>query len=417
MKFNIEPNVQQGYSAAGLIAHFVATDHLKSFNFIGMLKLFDKATLRKILVKEHKRITSEIKEDCCTEYYRNKWDHQLLFSIFEERCKKNCNIIFETELLAISCAYKITLTMIVLYILIIDVMSEEYLMSLSPDSDIDGLENIFFSLPSSVEIDKKYGEKFNDLSLLPINSHPFKKSVLDDILNAFKEYFKNKLEYLSNHLRNQPITDSYLYIETKLNEIQKQEIYLSIYDKEPHKWLQVIKLFLELESDYLKKSEKISSKKDHQDDALLYQKIEDQIMDKYYIKKGQASNFSSTILNAYTYKKYNSNLSALTDMLVSLKKNKFISDDTDLKEFRKIFHNTTPENPVKWVGNISELVYFVKLLHNDFKHINPLNKSIWRVTSKIFVDINNNPFEWSKFRNQKNPAKIAIIESCVSNLN
>ena len=123
-----------------------------------------------------------------------------------------------------------------------------------------------------------------------------------------------------------------------------------------------------------------------------------------------------TVIVAFTYKKYSSNLSALTNMLASLKKNKFVSNDTDIKEFRKIFDNKNPNHPIQWIGNISELRYFVKLLNSDLKLITDLKKDIWRVTGALFVDENNIPFDWKKFRRQKNPARAELIKSCVSHL-
>lgn len=119
---------------------------------------------------------------------------------------------------------------------------------------------------------------------------------------------------------------------------------------------------------------------------------------------------------SFSYVRYNSNLSALTDMLVCLKKNKFIAEQTDIKEFRKIFNNKAPSKPLVWLGNVSELVYFVKLLNNDFSLISDLKRDIWKVTGKLFVDQNNNPFDWSIFRGQKTPAKAELLENAVKNL-
>ena len=96
----------------------------------------------------------------------------------------------------------------------------------------------------------------------------------------------------------------------------------------------------------------------------------------------------NTIPNAYTYTKYISNLSALSDTLVSLKKNNFVAQDTDIKDFRKIFNDTTPSKPITWIGTISELAYFIKYLHNELKLIQEIKTNIWKVTSKIFVDDN-----------------------------
>jgi len=119
---------------------------------------------------------------------------------------------------------------------------------------------------------------------------------------------------------------------------------------------------------------------------------------------------------AFSYKKYSSHLAAITDMFNSLINNDFIHDDTDLIDFRKIFNNTKPNSPIKWIGNISELKYFVTLLNNDFELIENLKQDIWKVTASIFVDSNGNSFDWSKFRGQKTPAKSKKIETAVQHL-
>jgi hypothetical protein len=122
------------------------------------------------------------------------------------------------------------------------------------------------------------------------------------------------------------------------------------------------------------------------------------------------------IPTAYIYKKYNYNLTAITTLLDSLKKHKFVSANTDLKDFRKIFNNTLPNIPIQWLNGIESLAYFVKLLHLHDKLIEEMPKDIWRVTGKLFVDENKNPFEWKKLRTQKQPAKAALLKKAVEHL-
>jgi hypothetical protein len=81
-----------------------------------------------------------------------------------------------------------------------------------------------------------------------------------------------------------------------------------------------------------------------------------------------------------------------------------------LTEFRKIFRDIRPTNPIIWTGNISELFYFIKLLHNDFELINKIPKNIWKITDSLFVDKNGKPFGWERFRRQSKPAKADLLE-------
>lgn len=108
--------------------------------------------------------------------------------------------------------------------------------------------------------------------------------------------------------------------------------------------------------------------------------------------------------NSFTYKQYNTNPDKLGDLWDSLKHNNFISADTPLATFKKIFSGTEINNPVTWTGNISELFYFVKRIHKDLKLVSDLKQKQWQITCICFVDENGEPFERSKFRSLKRPS-------------
>ena len=93
----------------------------------------------------------------------------------------------------------------------------------------------------------------------------------------------------------------------------------------------------------------------------------------------------------------------LTDLWDSLKLNNFISTDTPLPTFKKIFSGTEINNPVKWKGKISELYYFIKLIYTDFKLVENLKQKQWQVTCICFVNENGEPFSRSQFRSLKRP--------------
>jgi hypothetical protein len=70
-----------------------------------------------------------------------------------------------------------------------------------------------------------------------------------------------------------------------------------------------------------------------------------------------------------------------------------------------------------WTGTISELFYFIKLIHNDLQLVENLKQKQWEVTCQCFVDAEGNLFDRSKFRSQKKPKLTAAkIEKSVSNL-
>ncbi len=117
--------------------------------------------------------------------------------------------------------------------------------------------------------------------------------------------------------------------------------------------------------------------------------------------------------NAFTLKAYNSKYTLLTYVMISLKTNGFISEYTDIKDFRKIFNNETPLNSIKWLTSISDLSHFIRLLHNTYKVIENIDKVKWKVTDKLFVNENGRHFGWENFRGKKIPSKARLIENAV----
>lgn len=106
---------------------------------------------------------------------------------------------------------------------------------------------------------------------------------------------------------------------------------------------------------------------------------------------------------SFTYKQYNTAPHKLNDLCDSLKKNGFISEDTGLSDFKKIFSGSQVKKKIVWTGNISELYYFVKLIHSKHKVIEDLKQRQWEVACLCFVNQDGFPFERSKFRSLKKP--------------
>ena len=67
----------------------------------------------------------------------------------------------------------------------------------------------------------------------------------------------------------------------------------------------------------------------------------------------------------------------------ALKRKNLIGNSTDLKDFRKVFSGEAIDKPIIWTGNISELSYFIKQLHNELKLVEDLKQQQWAVTINI----------------------------------
>ncbi|MGD9493600.1 MAG: hypothetical protein AB7V36_09635 [Bacteroidales bacterium] len=117
---------------------------------------------------------------------------------------------------------------------------------------------------------------------------------------------------------------------------------------------------------------------------------------------------------AYQIINYSKKLSDISYMLNSLQKDSFIHDDTDIKEFRKIFNNTPPSKPIVWTGYKSELVHFIKHL-KKLKIIKISGGNVWQVTFDLFVDENGNKFS-GELKGQKKPAKFKLLEIAAESL-
>lgn len=122
------------------------------------------------------------------------------------------------------------------------------------------------------------------------------------------------------------------------------------------------------------------------------------------VKKPKSKQTSKPIqFHSFFYNEYNTNPDKLVDLWDSLKLNNFISADTPLATFKKVFSGTEINTPVTWTGNISELFYFVKRIHKDLKLVSDLKQKQWQVTCICFVDENEELFDRSKFRSLKRP--------------
>jgi hypothetical protein len=117
---------------------------------------------------------------------------------------------------------------------------------------------------------------------------------------------------------------------------------------------------------------------------------------------------------SFKYKYYRSNLSAITDMYNSLIKSLKISPDTELSDFRKIFNNQVPDKKIIWLGNPTELKFFIDCLHHKLKVIDHLKNNIWKVTMNCFIVDKYSTLDYKMLRTLKKPAKTAEILTAVN---
>jgi len=119
---------------------------------------------------------------------------------------------------------------------------------------------------------------------------------------------------------------------------------------------------------------------------------------------------------SFKYKNFNRGSSNLTDLMNRLKENNLIADDTSLSNFRKVFSGESINKRIVWTGNISQLSYFIKQLHNELELVENLKQRQWTATINCFVKDNGESYERNKLRWQQKPATSRIIDSLLNTL-
>jgi len=131
------------------------------------------------------------------------------------------------------------------------------------------------------------------------------------------------------------------------------------------------------------------------------------------VEKGRSSKINH---HSFKYKKINTSQSNLTDLLNSLKRVNLVHKETILKDFRKVFNDELITRPIVWTGNVSELYYFIKRLHNDLKYVDDLKKQQWGVAIKCFIQADNTPYDRRRLSTQKPPSTAKRIDKVLNTL-
>jgi hypothetical protein len=119
---------------------------------------------------------------------------------------------------------------------------------------------------------------------------------------------------------------------------------------------------------------------------------------------------------SFTYINNNTKQTQLTDLMNALKRKNLIENSTDLKDFRKAFSGEAIDKPIVWTGNISELSYFIKQLHNNLKLVKHLKQDHWLVANICFVGSDGIQFGRDNFTGKKPPSTSKNIDSTLNTL-
>ena len=106
----------------------------------------------------------------------------------------------------------------------------------------------------------------------------------------------------------------------------------------------------------------------------------------------------------------------INHLFEDLKKDKFITAETELKNFKKIFSGKAIETPVVWTGKISELYYFIKQLHQIHRKVEDVKQDHWKIAILCFVKPDGKTFDLKKLKSQKDPVITKAIDRMVKAL-
>jgi hypothetical protein len=128
------------------------------------------------------------------------------------------------------------------------------------------------------------------------------------------------------------------------------------------------------------------------------------------------NNLKNDVIKSFKYKKINTSLSNLTDLMNALKTEGFIDDSLSLSSFRKVFSGVVVDEKIVWKGRVSELSYFIKQLHNELKYVENLKQQQWLVTVNCFVNKSHELFDREQLKGQKKPAASKTIDKVLNTL-
>lgn len=150
-------------------------------------------------------------------------------------------------------------------------------------------------------------------------------------------------------------------------------------------------------------------------DLIIEEIYEIHFKNEKQIKQSKTKDDKPKQFYSFTTDLYYKNPQKLVSLWEELKDYHFIHKDTPLSSFKKIFSGKEIENPVIWIGNQSDLSYFIKRIHNELKVVDDLKQNQWFVTCDCFKNQNGNDFDRKKLKDSKRPNKTGDRLDAITN--
>jgi len=226
--------------------------------------------------------------------------------------------------------------------------------------------------------------------------HIISSQIEDDIAYSEANNLIQNIEYLIREsAKVQETDDDNLYI---INCIKYSLFLLNKYMKDSFPDLLSVNILSDSEIIYMLAP-------NQEEDNLINQYLAEQsnkVKSDTTRKESQVPISSSNLKSFYYTLKdiYPEKIMALYD---NLKEQKLICNNTNFASFKKILSGRQITSPIVWTGNISELNYFIKLIHNINKSVKDLKQQHWEVACKCFVNADGKPYERTHLKEQKIP--------------
>ncbi|PQJ82701.1 hypothetical protein [Polaribacter glomeratus] len=360
------------------------------------------------------------------ECYRSEFSYfesEELFSLFAYSEETNLACAFKVEcfLNNDSQKFKDSLLELVKIKLSLDVVSEFYLKFLNSttleiSSKYPSINPtfLFYEMFLDKELYNKIEGLYNDM----MHHSVFFSIPLPILRETQKENYSRLFAYgmskLKEVLEGAELKNKIMYLQSRLKNIRERELRAvhmvdEVFNSAgPLRYINIFKDFLLIQSDFIKETATIS----------LEMVLPNQT--KNLVTKEPISNNKQRVKKikheSFTYVGKPSERSKLTDLRNALISKNLIEKNTKLKDFNKVFSGDFIEEPIVWKGNISELTYLIKQLHNKLRYVVYLKQEHWVVAVKCFIQQNGERYERARLRGQKKIASTKNIDLALNTL-
>ncbi|WP_372757892.1 hypothetical protein [Mariniflexile sp.] len=116
-----------------------------------------------------------------------------------------------------------------------------------------------------------------------------------------------------------------------------------------------------------------------------FKKFIDKLSREYISHQDKADKTNSS----FKYRDGASGYDSIRNLYKTLLANNLIGSETKFEDFDKVFQNKKIDNKIRWIGETSQLKYFIELINRPDLNFYDNKSSKWKIGVKCFVQISN----------------------------